>query len=359
MSRYPLHDAPILNVDDYVPGRYARTRVLRQAGFTVIEAGTGHEVFSLIESHKPVLVLLDVNLPDMSGFEVCRQIKGDPRTASLTVLHISASSTQTQHQVYGLDSGADGYIVEPVEPAVLIATVNAHLRARRAEEAVRKATEELRWFSYRVGHDLNEPLRTITSYAQLLKRRMSNQDEETTKYLNFIGDAAVRIRSFMDGLVEYSQATGADSRAGLIDCEAVLTRVIANMAAAITDGGAIVTHDPLPKVSADERLEHVLQNLISNAIKYRRPDVPVEIHVSASQKANKWIFSVQDNGIGIEPEYVNDVFEIFRRLHGQEIPGNGIGLALSRKIIESLDGKIWLESTAGAGSTFYFSLPAV
>jgi DNA-binding response OmpR family regulator len=167
----------ILNVDDYVPGRYARTKILKQAGYPVIEAGTGAEALELVKHQRPALVLLDVNLPDITGFEVCRQLRSDPETETLTILHISASSVLTQHQVSGFEAGADGYLVEPIEPPVLLATVNAYLRARRAEEEMRKTNEELRWFAYRVGHDLNEPLRTITSHTQLLHLRLGRDPE--------------------------------------------------------------------------------------------------------------------------------------------------------------------------------------
>jgi len=196
-------DSLILNVDDYVPGRYARTKLLQQTGYRVIEAGSGRETLELVLLHKPVLVLLDVNLPDMTGFEVCRRLRSDPQTETLTILHISASSVLTQHQVTGLESGADGYLVEPVEPAVLLATVNAFLRARRAEDEMRKSNEELRWFAYRVGHDLNEPLRTITAYAQLLKNRLgANQQADTSKPLDFIVEGTAKMRFFIEGLLQ-------------------------------------------------------------------------------------------------------------------------------------------------------------
>ena len=347
----------IINVDDYAPGRYARTRVLKQVGLPVLEAGTGREALDLIEKHRPPLVLLDVNLPDMSGIEVCRRIRENPNTSTTTVLHISASNVLTQHQVLGLDSGADGYIVEPVDPAVLIATVNAFLRARRAEDALLKSTDELRSFGYRVAHDLREPLRTISIYAELLSKENGGQRERTGEYVDLVVGAARRMTSFIDSLLEYSQATEIRNEISTCDCEAMVGRVIANLDASIRESDARITWDPLPAVSADVRLEYVFQNLISNAIKYRRPGVPPEIHISARSAEGEWMFSVRDNGIGIEPAYLDSVFEIFRRLHGQNVPGSGIGLALTRKIVEAHGGRIWIESESGAGSTFFFTIP--
>jgi two-component system, sensor histidine kinase and response regulator len=351
-------DSLILNVDDYVPGRYARTKLLQQAGYRVIEAGTGRETLGLVEEHKPALILLDVNLPDMSGFDVCRRLRNNPQTETVTIIHISASSVLTQHQVSGLDSGADGYLVEPVEPAVLLATVNAYLRARRAEEEMRKSNEELRWFAYRVGHDLNEPLRTITAHTQMLRLRLGeDRRPDISMSLDFIVEGAAKMRLFIEGLLHYSQATSGANKAGLIECESLLERVVANLDSSIRDSGARITHDSLPLVTATEQLEYVFQNLISNAIKYRKPDVAPEIHIAARADGNAWVFSVQDNGIGIEPEYRERIFEMFHRLHGSDIPGNGIGLALVRKIAAAHGGRIWVESEEGSGSTFYLWLP--
>jgi light-regulated signal transduction histidine kinase (bacteriophytochrome) len=237
--------------------------------------------------------------------------------------------------------------------------VNAFLRARRAEEAMRKSNEELRLFTYRVGHDLNEPLRTITAHSQLLKRRLGADNEpEIAATLDFIVEGAAKMRYFIEGLLQYSQATGCSDQPGLVDCETLLQRVIGNLDSSIHDNGARITHDPLPSVSANGQLEYVFQNLISNAIKYGKPGIAPRIHVGVRDEGGGWLFSVEDNGIGIEPQYRERIFEMFQRLHGQEIAGNGIGLALVRKIVEGLGGKIWVESTEGAGSTFYLRLPA-
>jgi light-regulated signal transduction histidine kinase (bacteriophytochrome) len=327
-------------------------------GFSVIEAASGAESLEMVERYKPALVLLDVNLPDMTGFEVCKTIRNTPAVASTTILHISSSSILTKHQVYGLESGADGYIVEPVEPSILIATVNSFIRARHAEEASRKAAEELRWFSYRVGHDLSEPLRTITAYAELLKRKLDGHDDpQVQTFLDFIGKGAVRMRSFMDGLLHYTQSAGGESPMSALDSEELLARSVANLDSAVQENGVVVTHDPLPSVVASDQLEHVFQNLIANAIKYRKAEVDPRIHVAAREQGNCWVFSVKDNGIGIDPQYHHSIFEIFQRLHNQDVPGNGIGLALSKKIVEAHGGTIWVESAPDEGSTFYFRLP--
>lgn len=350
----------ILNVDDYAPGRYARTRVLQQAGFVVHEAATGREALEQAAVHSPSLVLLDVNLPDINGFEVCRLMRRDPQTFSSTIVHISASNVQSHHQVAGLEGGADSYLVEPIEPAVLIATVKAIFRARQAEEALRRSNEELERFGYRVAHDLTEPLRTIMAHTQLLEKRLGeHQDEAVTASMRFVVDAASRMKSFIDGLLGFSRITHQGNQVVSVDFEALLLLAVEDLASAIQTSGAQITHDTLPRIAAGAAFEQVFQNLIGNAIKYRREGVTPEIHVSARVEGDSWVFSVRDNGIGIEPRYQSDVFQPFRRLHGRDIPGSGIGLATCKKVVEAHGGAIWVESRPGFGSTFYFRLPRV
>jgi signal transduction histidine kinase len=353
-----LLPASILNVDDYPPGLYARSRVLKQAGFDVLEATNGSQTLKLVAQYKPAVVLLDVNLPDMHGFEVCRRIKTNPALASTTILHISASSVQEQQQVNGLNIGADAYLVEPLDPGVLVATINAFLRVRQAETALRRSNEDLERFAYRVAHELYEPLRTITMQAQLLERRLEGKlDADTLMSFEFLREGALRMRTFIDDLLGYSQATHAGIDIRSLDMETVLGEALSSLGAAIQESGAKISHDPLPAVIADSRIEHVLQNLISNAIKYSRKDVTPEIHVSARPEGETWQFAVSDNGVGIEPQYKQSIFQVFQRLHGRDIPGTGVGLALAQRIVDANGGKIWVESEPGVGSTFYFTIP--
>jgi two-component system sensor histidine kinase/response regulator len=348
----------VLNVDDYAPGRYARTKILRQAGFDVIEAATGNETLRLASERKPSVILLDVNLPDMHGFEVCRRMRTNPALAATTILHISASSIQDQQQVRGLDTGADGYLVEPLDPAVLIATIKAFLRVRQAESALRRSNEDLERFAYRVTHELNEPLRTIAMHGQLLENRLAGTLEpEALRSFQFMQDGVRRMRAFIDDLLRYSQSTHAGSDVRQLALETLLAEAMQSLNAAIEQSGAKITYDPLPVLITDSRIEHVLQNLLSNAIKYSREGVTPEIHVSAKAEDDHWVFSVRDNGIGIEPAYQATIFQVFHRLHGKDIPGTGVGLALAQKIVETNAGKMWIESKPGVGSTFYFTIP--
>jgi signal transduction histidine kinase len=346
----------ILNVDDYDPGRYARTKVLKQAGFSVMEAATGRETVRLVTEHHPSLILLDVNLPDINGFEVCRQIKSNPRTKASTVVHISASSVLTDHQVQGLECGADSYLVEPIDPRVLIATVRAFLRARAAEDALRRSNEELQWFAYRVAHDLDEPLRTVTSHVQLLERDLAKLDDDQRASMHFVVSGAQRMRSFIDDLLHYATAANSAGPIEMRSSEALVKLAVTNLETMIQSTGAQITYDPLPIVPSQGGLEHVFQNLIANAIKYGREGVAPSIHISATVDNGIWRFAVQDNGIGVKPEDQERIFAVFRRLHESNAPGNGIGLAIVQRIVQAHGGSIWVDSEPGKGSTFRFTV---
>ncbi|HEY4088931.1 MAG TPA: ATP-binding protein, partial [Bryobacteraceae bacterium] len=248
-----------------------------------------------------------------------------------------------------------------VEPSVLIATVKAFLRAREAEEALRRSNKELEQFSYRVAHDLTEPLRTIITHTQFMAAaRRQQSPPETTESMHFVVDAARRMQVFIDGLLAYSRVThDTESEPRDVDSAQLLAVARADLSTAIQESGATLTNGDLPSIKVAPGFEQVFQNLISNAIKYSRHGVPPEIIVDARAEGDEWIFSIRDNGIGIETRYQDYVFHPFQRLHGREIPGSGIGLATVKKIVEANGGSIWLESEPGKGSTFWFRLPRV
>lgn len=230
--------------------------------------------------------------------------------------------------------------------------------ARQAQELAR-SNADLEQFAYVASHDLQEPLRMIKSYLQLIERRYKDRlDKDIDDYINFAVDGAERMRVLINDLLRYSRVTTQGKPFEPIACSAVLNHVLANLKVAIGESGTVVTHDELPTVMADEtQLTLLLQNLVSNAIKFRKNDTPPEIHVGAEHANGEWIFSVRDNGIGIAPEYSERIFMIFKRLHsGEEYEGTGIGLAMCKKIVERYGGRIRVESEPGEGSTFYFTI---
>jgi two-component system CheB/CheR fusion protein len=231
---------------------------------------------------------------------------------------------------------------------------------KRIEEALQTTNSELQHFAYALTHDLQEPIRMVVNFNQLLARECQGKlDEGADQYIAYSVEGALRIESLLKSLLSYWEVTERDKNGfSPIDCGAVLKTALLNLHVAVAESGAVVTSDPLPTVEAEEvMLTQLFQNLISNSIKFRGKETP-RIHVSAGRDADGWLFSVRDNGIGIDPKDVERVFGMFKRLHGSEIPGTGIGLALCKKIVERKGGRIWLESEAGRGATFKFTVPS-
>jgi signal transduction histidine kinase/CheY-like chemotaxis protein len=243
-----------------------------------------------------------------------------------------------------------------------IRQLNAHLEERVLErtEALLRSNEELQQFAYVASHDLQEPLRTVSIYAQLLAKRYNGQLQgDADQFINFIVDGAERMERLIHDLLDFSQieARGADFFTKL-DCEAVLDDAIRNLQSLIEESGAVVTRERLPAVAGDAvQLTRLFQNLLVNSIKYRAGEAP-RMHVAAEDGNHEWRFSVRDNGIGIEPQYAEKVFGIFKCLQPRDrSSGNGMGLAICRKIVSRHEGRIWVESELGKGATFYFTLP--
>jgi len=248
-------------------------------------------------------------------------------------------------------------ITERKTSEAMLKDLNQRLRDRAAE--LTRSNAELESFAYVASHDLQEPLRMVSSYVELLARRYQGQlDDDADEFIAYAVDGANRMRNLINDLLLYSRAGTRGKDLEVVDGEAVLSASLANLRLAIEESGATISHDPLPTILADARqLGQVFQNLISNAIKFRS-DKPPEIHISAERTGDNWCFAVRDNGIGLAPEFFDRIFVIFQRLHTkEEYPGTGIGLAVSKRIVERHGGQIWLESQPGEGTTFYFTLP--
>jgi PAS domain S-box-containing protein len=239
---------------------------------------------------------------------------------------------------------------------------------KRSEEALRMITADLarsnadlEQFAYVASHDLQEPLRMVASFTQLLGQRYKGQlDADADEFIGYAVDGARRMQALVNDLLYYSRVGTRGKELVAVDFEQVLQMVLTNLQARLEESGGQVTHDPLPTVMGDEtQLWQVLQNLVGNALKFHSSEPP-RVHVSAQEIEGEWRFSVRDNGIGIEPQFAKRIFLVFQRLHSRaEYPGTGLGLAIAKKILERQGGRIWMESEPGKGSTFYFSLPKI
>lgn len=260
-----------------------------------------------------------------------------------------------------------GYTEEDKNCLVRLASVmsvsfqhrQALIETKKISEELAHSNKELQQFAYLASHDLQEPLRMVASYTQLLERRYKNKlDSDAKEFIQFAVDGAIRMKKLIDDLLTYSRVGTRDTRFEPTDCTSPLDLAITNLSVTIDENHAIITNDELPTVMVDaSQISQLFQNLISNALKFRIKQPP-RIHISAKQKGNEWIFSVQDNGIGIAPQYKDKIFMIFQRLHSEkDYTGTGIGLAICKRIVERHGGRLWVKSEVGKGSTFYFTLP--
>jgi PAS domain S-box-containing protein len=244
----------------------------------------------------------------------------------------------------------------------VIRDISEHKRAREIvaeqQRELERSNRDLEQFAYAASHDLQEPLRAVSGYCQLLQRRYKGQlDVNAQRYIAEAVNGARRMQALIEGLLAYSRVARRGNPIVPTDSQTAFDQALVNLEAAIGECGAVITHDRLPLVAADSmQLMLLFQNLIGNALKYRGADPP-RIHVKAEERETDWLFSVQDNGIGIDPRHHEKIFLIFQRLHTRnEYPGMGIGLAICLKIVERHGGHLWVESEPGQGSTFFFNL---
>ncbi|MGV0026788.1 ATP-binding protein [Phormidesmis priestleyi] len=267
------------------------------------------------------------------------------------------------HQCSGprqwVDSETD--LLQQLANQIGIALSQAELleKETRQREELGRSNAELERFAYVASHDLQEPLRMVTSYLQLLEQLYVDKlDAEAHEFIHFAVDGATRMRSLIQDLLSYSRVNTREQTFEPVDCSLLLGRAIANLQIAIEESGAVITGDPLPEVRGDaSQLTQLFQNLVSNAIKFRDRTRPLQIQINASRQEREWLFEVRDNGIGIESQYRDRIFLLFQRLHHRaDYPGTGIGLAVCKKIVERHGGRVWVESQPGHGSSFYFTI---
>jgi signal transduction histidine kinase len=361
----------VLLVEDNADDAALVVRAIGQDGFEITTDVVQDEgaFTQALRTHPPEVVLADYNLPSWKGMETLKVLRSEGLDIPMILV---SGALGDVNAVECIRQGATDYVLKD-GLARLPEVIRRALReknertlrhqvekdlAQKVDELAR-SNADLEQFAYVASHDLQEPLRMVTAYTQLLGERYRGRlDENADKFIGYASEGAVRMQVLIKDLLAFSRVGRNDGASASVDCNTVMEEVLEALASAIQESGAIVTYAKLPTVWGDRtQMAQVLQNLIGNAIKFRGTESPV-VSIESEKAGQYWQFSISDNGIGIAPEYAESVFVVFQRLHARtEYPGNGIGLAICKKIIERYGGGIWMESHAGSGSTFKFTMP--
>jgi len=371
-SAVPKPKLRVLLVEDNSLDAELVIRALRKNSFDVEAVMIVQDEDSFIEAlgtHSPEVVLADYNLPNWKGMEALTILRR--QNLDIPMILVSGALGDVL-AVECIRQGATDYVLKDglarlpeVVRRALQEKYERSLRHQAEKDLAKKADElarsnaDLEQFAYVASHDLQEPLRMVASYTQLLSERYRGKlDENADKFIGYASEGALRMQVLIQDLLAFSRVGRANATCTNVDCKSLMEEVRKSLASAIQESGAVITETNLPSVWTDRtQMSQVLQNLIGNAIKFRGKKLPI-ISIRAEKTGEHWLFSVTDNGIGISSEFAENIFVVFQRLHARtEYPGNGIGLAICKKIIERGGGKIWVESQAGSGSTFKFTIP--
>jgi two-component system sensor histidine kinase/response regulator len=380
------HKVNILLVDDSPKNLLALEAVLHDLGQTLVTATSGEEALRHLLERDFAAVLLDVHMPGMDGFETAALIREREKLRRTPIIFLTAVNTTETHVSRGYSLGAVDYLFKPIVPEIVRGKVAVFVdmavkererqlardRARELEKEREKeravalqtadlarSNAELEQFAYVISHDLKEPLRMVASYVKLLAEEYQGKlDAEADKYIRYAIGGVTRMRELIDDLLTLSRVGRSDGALEPIDLQQVIDQVVVNLEGAIQEAGARVEVGPMPTVVGHRSgMIQLFQNLIGNAVKFRGELQPL-IEISADQQGDIWQVTVEDNGIGIDPEYHERIFRVFQRLHARdEYPGTGIGLAICKKVVEWHGGRIRVDSEPGKGTSFHITLP--
>jgi two-component system sensor histidine kinase/response regulator len=362
----------ILLVDDKPENLVVLEELLGHPDRQLIKATSGNDALRMMLKHEVAVVLLDVEMPGMDGYEAAQLMRGAESTRLVPIIFVTAGDRSEERTFRGYEAGAVDFLYKPINAHTLTSKVDVfidlHRKTRQLEQlnlalertsgALREKIGDLEYVTQTLSHDLRAPLRSIRGFSQILAEELGDQlPREAADALQRVLKGGERMAAMVDDLYRLLKLSGDAGTATDVDTAAVLKDVAANLRGDLEQAGATLTNDELPTVCGNPMLlGQVFQNLIANAVKYGAVDRPV-IHVGARRVGDAWQFSVHDNGIGIEPDDRERVFQLFHRLTSDGT-GTGVGLALCKRAVEKLGGRIWIEPDTGAGgTTFCFTIP--
>jgi light-regulated signal transduction histidine kinase (bacteriophytochrome)/CheY-like chemotaxis protein len=385
----------ILVVDDIATNRKLLRITLEAEDHHILEAADGVEALQILACEKVDAVISDILMPNMDGFRLCHEVRKSERLHAIPFIIYTATYTSPDDMKLAQTVGADKYLTKPTPTAGVLKALrevmdkktvrrvsaapaveeiyvlqqysqtlvhkleekNAELT--QANQALKRSNEELQQFAFIASHDLQTPLRNISGFVQLLESDYAGVlDEQGKDWIRRTVRSTQQMQALIRDVLAYSGVDADTPPFQAIPVQEIFNDAVAHLKSFLRDVGGQITNDELPTVMGDHsQFVQLLQNLIENGLKYHGPERP-HVHVSAQLAGNEWVFSVCDNGMGIAPNHHERIFKIFRRLHNQqEYPGTGIGLAVCRRVVERHGGRIWVESEAGQGSTFHFTVP--
>ncbi|ELR73924.1 two-component hybrid sensor and regulator [Fulvivirga imtechensis AK7] len=363
----------ILMVDDRRENLIALERLLKEIEVDLYPATSGNEALRLTLHHDFALALLDIQMPEMDGYELAGLLRQDEKTSRIPFIFISAIYTDHINVFKGYEKGAFSYITKPFEPKILINKVKFFMEKFQHEEALRcahealeqhvkdlkNANEELRSFSYSVSHDLRAPLRVISGYSNiLLEDYGAKLDDEGKKIVNTIVRNTNKMSNLIDDILNFSRLTRQDKMLQNVNMNELVDTVFGELTEHLSERTIKYTRTDLQPAYGDKTMiRQLISNLLGNAIKYTGPCKKALIEVGGSREGKEYIYYVKDNGVGFDDQYKEKLFGVFQRLHKEtEFEGTGIGLAIANKVVRHHGGRIWGESKPDQGATFFFTL---
>lgn len=354
----------LLLVDDGPENLVVLEELLDQPDRKLLKATSGNEALRLLLKHDVALVLLDLQMPGMDGYEVAQLMRAVEGTRLVPIIFVTAGDRSEEQTFRGYEAGAVDFLYKPVDAHTLRSKVNVFIELHRkthelerTSAALREKVADLENVTHTLSHDLRAPLRSIRSFAEIIEEtQLERLDDEGRDALTRVLKASERMSRMVDDLHRLLRLSGDDVVSSEVNVVSVLDEVVAGLGSDLAQASASVAYDALPVVRGNRLLlAQVFQNLIANSLKFRGAESP-RVHVTAQRSDNDWQFSVRDNGIGIPVDERERVFRLFHRLTS-EAGGTGVGLTLCKRAVEKLGGKIWIGSEAGPGATVCFTLP--